>query len=309
VKGVKFVDLVDAGDPVEIAARYDAQGADELCFLDITASHEARDTIIDVVRRTGRARVHAAHVGGGIRTVEDVRRLLRAGATRCRSTPRRWRGPISFREASTGLRGAMRGRGDRCAPSGRERSRTRVGGIHRMAAHRDGSSMRSTGRRGWRRRAPARSCSPAWIATARRKATTWSSTRACAAWGIPVIASGGAGRSRNLGRRAAGCEAASAALVASIFHIGTHTVGEAKAFLAETRHRREASVRMIHLAARNAGKCTRARCRVAARLFRAKPDAGDAGARQSAGAMHGRSGCCRRSWARWARSGRCSPGF
>src|SRR5512138_1821672 len=80
VKGVKFVDLRDAGDPVEAAKAYDAAGADELCFLDITASHEARGTLLDVVRRTAEACFMPLTVGGGVRTVEDIRRLLASGA-------------------------------------------------------------------------------------------------------------------------------------------------------------------------------------------------------------------------------------
>src|SRR3954469_18428782 len=80
VKGVNFEGLRDAGDPVEVAARYDAQGADELCFLDITASHEGRGTIFDVVSRTAEQCFCPLTVGGGIRTVEDIRALLRAGA-------------------------------------------------------------------------------------------------------------------------------------------------------------------------------------------------------------------------------------
>jgi cyclase len=80
VKGVKFVNLRDAGDPVEAAKAYDAAGADELCFLDITASHEARGTLLDVVRRTAEACFMPLTVGGGVRTVEDVRTLLSSGA-------------------------------------------------------------------------------------------------------------------------------------------------------------------------------------------------------------------------------------
>jgi cyclase len=80
VKGVQFVDLIDAGDPVESAKAYDAAGADELCFLDITASHENRGTILDVVRRTAEACFMPVTVGGGVRTVEDVRALMLAGA-------------------------------------------------------------------------------------------------------------------------------------------------------------------------------------------------------------------------------------
>jgi len=80
VKGVNFVDLRDAGDPVEAATAYDAAGADELCFLDITASHEQRGTILDVVRRTAERCFMPLTVGGGVRTAEDIRKLLEAGA-------------------------------------------------------------------------------------------------------------------------------------------------------------------------------------------------------------------------------------
>src|ERR1019366_8016228 len=80
VKGVKFVDLIDAGDPVELAARYDLEGADELTCLDITASHEERDTMVDVVARTSEQVFIPFTVGGGVRSAEDGRRLLRAGA-------------------------------------------------------------------------------------------------------------------------------------------------------------------------------------------------------------------------------------
>ena len=88
VKGVNFVDLIDAGDPVEAAAAYDAAGADELCFLDITASHENRDTIFDIVERTAERCFMPLTVGGGVRTIEDIGRLLKPAPTRCRSTPR-----------------------------------------------------------------------------------------------------------------------------------------------------------------------------------------------------------------------------
>ncbi len=80
VKGTRFLDLRDAGDPVEVAARYDAEGADELVFLDITASHEERDILIDIVRRTAEQCFMPLTVGGGIRTIDDIRRLLQAGA-------------------------------------------------------------------------------------------------------------------------------------------------------------------------------------------------------------------------------------
>src|SRR5215468_8381242 len=98
VKGVKFVDLRDAGDPVEAALAYDAQGADELVFLDITASHEARDIMLDVVRRTAEGIYMPLTVGGGIRSVDDVRRLLRAGADKVSLNTAALERPVVIRE-------------------------------------------------------------------------------------------------------------------------------------------------------------------------------------------------------------------
>ncbi|MEP3045267.1 MAG: imidazole glycerol phosphate synthase subunit HisF [Roseibium sp.] len=100
VKGVNFVDLVDAGDPVEAAKAYDAAGADELCFLDITASHEGRDTIYDVVRRTAEACFMPVTVGGGVRAVEDIRKLLIAGADKVSINTAAVNNPDFVREAA-----------------------------------------------------------------------------------------------------------------------------------------------------------------------------------------------------------------
>src|SRR5262245_22934271 len=100
VKGVRFVDLRDAGDPVEAAIAYDAQGADELVFLDITASHEARDIMLDVVRRTAEGIYMPLTVGGGIRSVDDVRRLLRAGADKASLNTAALARPELIREAA-----------------------------------------------------------------------------------------------------------------------------------------------------------------------------------------------------------------
>ena len=94
VKGVNFVGLRDAGDPVELAKFYSQEGADEIVFLDITATSDNRDTIADVVRRTCREVFVPVTVGGGIRTVDDFREILRAGGTRSPSTPRRSKTPI-----------------------------------------------------------------------------------------------------------------------------------------------------------------------------------------------------------------------
>src|SRR5437870_3497824 len=100
VKGVRFVDLRDAGDPVEAAVAYDAQGADELVFLDITASHEARDIMLDVVKRTAEGIYMPLTVGGGIRSVDDVRRLLRAGADKVSLNTAALARPEVIREAA-----------------------------------------------------------------------------------------------------------------------------------------------------------------------------------------------------------------
>src|ERR1044071_516913 len=100
VKGVQFVDLRDAGDPVEQARVYDAQGADELVFLDITASHENRDTILDVVRRTAERIYMPLTVGGGVRSVDDVRRLLRAGADKVSLNTAALANPTVIRDAA-----------------------------------------------------------------------------------------------------------------------------------------------------------------------------------------------------------------
>src|ERR1700751_2543502 len=100
VKGVRFADLRDAGDPVEAAMAYDAAGADELCFLDITASHEARGTLLDVVRRTAEVCFMPLTVGGGVRTLDDIRALLLAGADKVSITTEAGTRPEFVREAA-----------------------------------------------------------------------------------------------------------------------------------------------------------------------------------------------------------------
>ena len=166
VKGVKFVDLRDAGDPVEAAIAYDAAGADELCFLDITASHEKRGIILDVVRRTAEACFMPLTVGGGVRTIEDIRALLASGADK-----------VSINTAAVDApRLRARGGGEIRRPVHRRRDRRqegvaagrarRAGRSSPMAAASRPGSMRSTMRARWWRSAPAKSCSPPWIATA-----------------------------------------------------------------------------------------------------------------------------------------------
>jgi cyclase len=232
VKGVKFVDLIDAGDPVEVAARYDAQGADELCFLDITASHEARDTIIDVVRRTAERVFMPLTVGGGIRTVDDVRRLLRAGADKVSINTAAVARPEFVREASAAY-------GAQCvvvAIDARRRAAADPGRGWEVFTH-GGRTATGLDAVDWAARMEAAGAGEILLTSMDRDGTKegydLELTRAVVQRvGIPVIASGGAGTLAHLadGLLAAG---ASAALVASIFHFGTHTVGEAKAFLAE----------------------------------------------------------------------------
>ena len=232
VKGVKFVDLVDAGDPVEIAARYDAQGADELCFLDITASHEARDTIIDVVRRTGERVFMPLTVGGGIRTVDDVHRLLRAGADKVSINTAAVARPEFVREASVAY-------GAQCvvvAIDARRRSAADPGRGWEVFTH-GGRTATGLDAIDWAARMEEAGAGEILLTSMDRDGTKegydLELTRAVVERvGIPVIASGGAGTLAHLadGLLVAG---ASAALVASIFHFGTHTVGEAKTFLAE----------------------------------------------------------------------------
>ena len=171
VKGVNFVNLRDAGDPVEAAIAYDEAGADELTFLDITASHEDRDIMLDVVQRTAEACFMPLTVGGGVRTIDDIRALLslrrRQGVDQHRggSAPR-------VRQGSGGkIRRSMHRRRHR-RQEGVEARRSRTAGKSSpMAAAIRPASMPSIMRAKWSRSAPAKSCSPRWIATARGKAS------------------------------------------------------------------------------------------------------------------------------------------
>jgi cyclase len=231
VKGVKFVDLVDAGDPVAVAARYDAQGADELCFLDITASHEGRDTIVEVVRRTAERVFMPLTVGGGIRTVDDVHTLLRAGADKVSINTAAVATPEFVRAASAAY-------GAQCivvAIDARRRDVADPGRGWEVFTH---GGRRATGldALAWAAQMEAAGAGEILLTSMDRDGTKvgydLELTRAVVdRVGIPVIASGGAGTLAHLadGLQLAG---ASAVLVASIFHFGTHTVGEAKAFLA-----------------------------------------------------------------------------
>jgi imidazole glycerol-phosphate synthase subunit HisF len=227
VKGVQFVDLRDAGDPVAAALAYDAQGADELVFLDITASHEDRSIMLDVVRRTADVLYIPFTVGGGLRTVDDVRVLLRAGAEKVSFNTAALQRPAVIREAAERF-------GSQCI-------------VVAIDARRDGEhwtvythgGRRPTGRDAvaWAQEAVALGAGEILLTSMDRDGTKdgydLDLTRAVAdAVTVPVIASGGAGTLEHF------CEAftegdASAALAASLFHFGTYTIAEVKDYLAE----------------------------------------------------------------------------
>ena len=227
VKGVNFVDLADAGDPVEQAKIYDREGADELCFLDITASHEGRETIYDVVRRTAEQCFMPLTVGGGVRAVEDIRRLLLAGADKVSINTAAVQRPAFVREGAEKF-------GSQCI----------VAAIDAKAA---GPGRWEVFTHGGRR--PTRLDAVEWacrlvdygageiLLTSMDRDGTKSGfdialTRAVAdAVRVPVIASGGVGSLQHLVEGIRDGHA-TAVLAASIFHYGTYRIADAKAALA-----------------------------------------------------------------------------
>ncbi len=233
VKGVNFVGLRDAGDPVELAARYDAEGADELVLLDITASSDGRATMLDVVQRTAEQVFIPFTVGGGIRTVEDARTMLRAGADKVAVNTAAFQRPELIAEIAAEF-------GSQCV----------VVAIDARAASSD-----LTDWSGWEvylhgGRTPTGADAVRWAVEAvrlgageilltsmdrdgTREGFDLPLTRAiCAAVGVPVIASGGVGTLDHLAEGISLGDA-DAVLAASIFHFGEHTIAEAKAVLAE----------------------------------------------------------------------------
>jgi cyclase len=230
VKGVRFVDLVDAGDPVEIASRYDAEGADELTFLDITASHERRPIILDVVARTAERIFMPLTVGGGVRTVDDVQALLRAGADKVSINTAAVERPELVGEAAERF-------GTQCvvvAIDARRRVPDDPGRGWEVYTH-GGRTPSGRDAVAWAAEVAAAGAGEILLTSMDRDGTRLGYdlelTRAVAERvEIPVIASGGAGSLEHLyeGLTAGG---ASAALVASLFHYGEHTVREAKTYL------------------------------------------------------------------------------
>lgn len=231
VKGVNFMGLRDAGDPVEIAARYDEQGADELVFLDIQASTDNRDTMHDVVRQTAEQAFMPLCVGGGIRTIEDIRKLLAAGADKVSINTPAIQNP-EFIDAASKRFGAQ------CIVVAID-AKKQDDGSYIVKSHggRDGGRATALEPVAWAIEAEKRGAGEilltAMDADGTKDGYNCDITRRVAeAVSIPVIASGGAGTLEHL-REALVEGKADAALAASIFHFGEFTIAEAKAYLAE----------------------------------------------------------------------------
>jgi len=227
VKGVNFVDLRDAGDPVEQARLYDKAGADELCFLDITASHENRDTLYDVVSRTAEQCFMPLTVGGGVRTVDDIRKLLLAGADKVSINTAAVKTPEFVKEAAEKF-------GSQCIVVAVDAKKADSSKFE-IFTH-GGRNATGIDAVEWSQRMTAYGAGEILLTSMDRDGTKVGYdiplTRAVAdAVNVPVIASGGVGELEHL---AAGVSEghATAVLAASIFHFGQHTIKEAKDYLA-----------------------------------------------------------------------------
>jgi cyclase len=228
VKGVRFLDLVDAGDPVELAARYDAEGADELVFLDITASAHERDTMVDVVARTAAEVFIPFTVGGGVRAPDDARRLLRAGADK-----------VALNTAAIvepGLIGELADEfGSQCVVVAIDARRRASGDGWEVFTH---GGRRETGQDAlaWAERCAALGAGEILVTSMDRDGTRQGFdvelTRSIVdVVGVPVVASGGVGNLEHLVEGAL-LGGADAVLAASVFHRREYTVAQAKDFLA-----------------------------------------------------------------------------
>ncbi|HEX2258386.1 MAG TPA: imidazole glycerol phosphate synthase subunit HisF [Actinomycetota bacterium] len=229
VKGVRFVDLVDAGDPVELAAVYDREGADELVFLDITASHEERDTILDLARRTAEQVFIPLTVGGGVRTIDDVRRLLRAGADKVGVNTAAVQRPELISQGAEKF-------GAQCMVVAIDARRRESGRGWEVYTH-GGRRPTDVDAERWAVRAEELGAGEILLTSMDRDGTQdgydLDLLRAVSsAVNVPVIASGGAGRLEHFSE-ALQEGRADAVLAASLFHFGRLSIGEVKSHLSE----------------------------------------------------------------------------
>jgi cyclase len=231
VKGTNFLQLRDAGDPVEVAARYEAEGADELVFLDITASHEGRAIMLDVVRRTAEVIFMPLCVGGGIRTIEDIRALLNAGSDKVSINSAAPQHPEFVSEAARRF-------GSQCIVVNIDPKRTVQGGRTIWEVHINGGRV-PTGLEAvaWAREVERLGAGEIVLTSMDADGTKNGydlelTAAVSAAVSIPVVASGGAGRPEHLAD-AILLGKADAALAASIFHFGEYTIQETKQLMAQ----------------------------------------------------------------------------
>ena len=225
VKGVNFIDLKDAGDPVEQAKFYDDSGADELCFLDITASHENRGTILGVVERTAEQCFIPLTVGGGIRSLEDIRRLLTAGADKISINTAAVKNPELVESAAKKF-------GSQCVVVALDARRTDRG--YEIFTH-GGRNQTGINALDWAKRMEALGAGELLLTSMDRDGTQKGfdlelTQMISDAVKIPLIASGGVGKLQHL---VDGVKIghASAVLAASIFHFGTYSIEEAKSYM------------------------------------------------------------------------------
>jgi len=230
VKGTKFLNLRDAGDPVQVAARYEEEGADELCFLDITASHEERNIIIDVVARTAERIFMPLTVGGGIRTSRDIRELLNAGADKVSINSAAVKDVEFVREAAERF-------GSQCIIVAIDAQRKRTphpAPAWEVYVH-GGRIPAGIDAIDWARRVEEKGAGELLLTSMDKDGTRSGydielNRRISETVNIPVIASGGAGSLEDL-YEVLEFGKASAALAASIFHYGKYTIGQAKEYL------------------------------------------------------------------------------
>jgi len=230
VKGTNFVNLRDAGDPVQVAARYEQEGADELVFLDITASHEGRDIMLDVVRRTAEQVFMPLTVGGGIRTLDDIRALLNAGSDKVSINSAACKDPDFVRQAARRF-------GSQCIVVNIDPKRVKDNGRERWEIHINGGRI-PTGLEAvsWAKKVEELGAGEIVLTSMDCDGTKdgydLEITEAVStAVSIPVVASGGAGKPEHLAD-AILLGKADAALAASIFHFGEYTIHETKQIMA-----------------------------------------------------------------------------